>query len=1072
MFISLALRCRCSGLYSFPGAGTVVVRVWTFVVGVMLAGGGLAGYAQGTAPVGVAAGVASDVASEGVFDADRIAGWPIEGREWESLGLVLSTANEATVAAGGTGDGEADLADGRVGGDVGSGLSYGGMSSGQNAATLDGLSMEQNYRSVPRGSGRGATMGGAVTGASFGQGAVRSFRVMPSTYSAEFGGAAGAVTAIASRAGTDAWHGAAFALVRASAFAAVNPFSVVANYRDGVITDSLVKPEDTLVQVGGHASVPLGELLRVARLRKRLSMFASYEEQVRDDPAISSPAMADFYALTATQVAVLGVRGVTAAATNAALDYLDSLTGVVARSSTRGLGFLRLDEAASRRDHLVGTYVRNRFDSPAGSGFQSATNAVVNSGVGSVGDGTVAVDAVAVHWLHAFTPRFSHTLRGQFVRDLEFETPRAPLAQEPAISPGGYAPEVEIAPNGFTFGTPANLGRTAYPEEHRVQLADEFAWLRGRNRFTAGFDWSRIDDRIASFANADGTFLYDSGATGGKAGGLVDWITDYTFNVNASPNGACPTISNAYAMPPLPHYFCFRSFTQSFGAAQTEFVTHTMAGYVEDAFRARKDLQLTLGLRYEYTLLPLPQAPNEVLDAAMRAVAPQVVGSTASFPEDRNNWGPRVAVAWSPRGGRLMTAQLGYGIFYGRLAGTTVRSALADTAMSSSTLQVRIRPTTTALCPQVTNVQQGFGYPCAYDAVPPAAVAQTSATMMFAKNFRLPAVQRASLMLEREVGRHGFVRGEYAMAISTQLPGSLDLNVAPATSMAHFVLQGGDGWPGLRTGEVFAVPVYTARRLTQYGPDTAIVSNANATYHAATAEAELRGWHGLEMRGSFTFSRAVDYGPLVSGTPQTDGQFDPFSNGYDKGLSTLQFPERFSGDAVYRASVKRGPRLVREMVSGWRIVAIATAGSGAPYSYEISGGGYLSGGHESINGSGGATYLPTVGRNTLRLPARASVDLRVERGFEVRRGVRVSGFAEAFNLLNQRNLSRVETRAFLLETTAPPTCPAITGPTLVFQDAAAIACEGLTTPAFGAPTSSTNGVSREREMEFGVRLEF
>jgi len=60
----------------------------------------------------------------------------------------------------------------------------------------------------------------------------------------------------------------------------------------------------------------------------------------------------------------------------------------------------------------------------------------------------------------------------------------------------------------------------------------------------------------------------------------------------------------------------------------------------------------------------------------------------------------------------------------------------------------------------------------------------------------------------------------------------------------------------------------------------------------------------------------------------------------------------------------------------------------------------------------------------------------------------------------------------LLETTAPPTCPAITGPTLVFQDAAAIACEGLTTPAFGAPTSSTNGVSREREMEFGVRLEF
>jgi len=30
----------------------------------------------------------------------------------------------------------------------------------------------------------------------------------------------------------------------------------------------------------------------------------------------------------------------------------------------------------------------------------------------------------------------------------------------------------------------------------------------------------------------------------------------------------------------------------------------------------------------------------------------------------------------------------------------------------------------------------------------------------------------------------------------------------------------------------------------------------------------------------------------------------------------------------------------------------------------------------------------------------------------------------------------------------------------------------LTTPAFGAPTSSTNGVSRERELETGVRVEF
>jgi len=534
--------------------------------------------------------------------------------------------------------------------------------------------------------------------------------------------------------------------------------------------------------------------------------------------------------------------------------------------------------------------------------------------------------------------------------------------------------------------------------------------------------------------------------------------------VNSYPNGECRTAVGAAL-----HYFCYRSYTQSFGAAETAFVTHHLAVYAEDTWRLRGDLQLTFGGRYEYTLLPYPQNPNPVLDEDLQQLGARG-GLTASLPEDRNNLGPRLSVAWSPHGGKLLTAHLGYGMFYGRLPGTTVRSALVDTALPSTALQVRIRPTTITACPQTPTV--GFGYPCAYNAVPPAAVQQTTSAMVFASRFRLPAIQRATLELERAVGKHGFVRASYAMALSTQLPGSVDLNIAPSTATETFVLQGGVGKAGVQDGETFTVPLYTARRWTQYGPVTAITSNANATYHAATLEGTLRGWHGLEMRGSFTDSRAIDYAPQISGTPQTNGQFDPYSNGYDKGLSTLNFPRRFSGDAVYRAKFESGPKALRLALNGWRASAIAVAGSGPPYSYEISGGTYLSGGHETINGSGGATYLPTVGRNTLRLPARATVDLRLERGFAWRKGSRWSAFVEAFNLLNERNLTRVETRAFL------PGTPLIqpdgdTGPTpLVFQNAAAIATEGLTTPAFGQPTSSTSGVSRERQLETGIRLEF
>jgi hypothetical protein len=51
-------------------------------------------------------------------------------------------------------------------------------------------------------------------------------------------------------------------------------------------------------------------------------------------------------------------------------------------------------------------------------------------------------------------------------------------------------------------------------------------------------------------------------------------------------------------------------------------------------------------------------------------------------------------------------------------------------------------------------------------------------------------------------------------------------------------------------------------------------------------------------------------------------------------------------------------------------------------------------------------------------------------------------------------------------------CPATSATTLIFQDAAAIACEGQNSLPFGTPTSSTTGASREREVEIGLRARF
>ncbi len=929
------------------------------------------------------------------------------------------------------------------------GPSVNGLSPTANSTLLDGLSSTQNFHSSPR-----ASVGSPRTSATFGESATRSFQLQPRSFSAQ-NGSAGGLIAVTSRGQAMRLHGTAFALSRQSVLAATNPFSVVTHYNNGAITSQLIKPADSLVQAGAAAGFPLS---RVPYLwLQHASLFLSLEGQIRSSQVISTPATASFYTLTAEQLALLANRGVTAAAANNALNFLDSLTGAQARDASRLLSFARLDLVPAVKQQVTLGYIGNRFNSPTGSS-SGASAAVVPRGRASLAASILHVDALTGRWLYRLSPLAANELRGQFARDLEYETPHTPLPQEPAISVGGFAPQVSIAPNGFSYGTPSSIGRIAYPDEHRLQLADTFTLAHGRHLFTLGADWSRITDRIAAATNAEGTFLYDSGTTNGRDGGLVDWITDYTFNVHAYPNGACPSINAAI------HLFCFRSYTQGFSAASTRFATHELSAFAEDALRLPHSLSLTLGARYDYTLLPPPQNPNPALDQVLSSNGSPIAGATSVIPEDRNNIGPRVSLAWSPARGRILTARLGYGVFYGRIAGATVNAALTDTALASTARRIRITPSTITACPQVEN--QGFGYPCAYTTMPPSAVAQTTSALVFSNRFRLPSVQRATFSLEHST--HTFdLRAGYAMAVATQLPQSVDLNIAPSTTTASFILQGGDGMRGLNSGQTFAVPLYTARRTTAFGPISALVSNANATYHSFNAEARLHT-RGLQLRGSYTFAHAIDYGPQLSATPRTNGQFDPFTDAYDKSLSSLDVRDHFTGDLLLRSSLHRGPEAFRRTLSGWQVATIASAGSGAPYSYVLFGGNALSGGRVTINGSGGATYLPTLGRNTLRLPMRSRVDLRAGRGFALHEHVRLNAFAEAFNLLNTQSFSRVETRAFLVGTPAAPGAPT----PLIFQDAATVAAEGIATAPFGTPTSSTAGLSRERQIQCGLRIEF
>ena len=997
-------------------------------------------------PISLGVANLSSAAVAGVVTPGEIETLPVNGRRWQTFALLMPGVNV---------DPEGDGL-----------LSFRGVASTQNSSRVDGGDDDQSFGSVPRGTGTesgaevedaaeagvsgrvsvGSAAGGGGYGRhsgmayTFSQEAVREFRVSGQNYSALYGHAAGGIITTVSKSGTNELHGTGFYLARTSALAATNPFSIASNYVDGVTTSAAVKPHDLRQQFGGSVGG--------AAVRDKLFYFYAYDQQARDFPAISTPEDPNFYALTPTQQALLGNRGVTPAKINAALNYLDSLTGTIARRQNQTINFGKVDWQWSAQHRASVQYDRARSSSPAGV----RSSPVVDVGRASLGGTFAKVDAVLGRWIWLPTVRWSNDLRVQYGRDLEYEQVDAPLPQEPAVGPGGSAPEIAIGPDGFTYGSSPSLGRKTFPDETKVQLVDLVTWTRGRHQLQAGVDLSLVHDDIDALANMQGAFHYDSSTTAGHAGGLVDWITDYTFNVNAYPNGGCPSIVSAV------HDFCFRSYTQSFGQQAVAFDTQEWAGFLQDDWHVKPGLTVNAGLRYEYEFLPLPQQPNAVLDAAFGNI-----GATSVFPEDRDNFGPRLGVAWEPFGQGRGLVRVGYGLFYGRLPGATVRSALVDTALASSARHVLITPATVTNCPQVAN--QGFGYACAYVTTPPSAVTTTTSAMVFDRRFRLPAVQQGSLTVEREVGAGVIASATYLMNLDRQLPNSVDINIAPAKATKVFQLQGGTGAVGVQDGETFVVPFYSQRVNTSFGPVTDIVSNADASYNAMVLEARRRLRGGLEFRASWTWAKVIDYGQ-GGATPRTNAQFDPFNVLYDKGLSELNFPHKVLASAVWEPTLASERHWFRIAANGWTIAPLFVESSGRPYSLDIFGGTRLTGGHESINGAGGAVYLPTVGRNTLRLPDTGRLDLRVSRAMRVTERVRMRGSVDVFNLTNRVNYSAIMQRAFLVGTETNGVMP------LVFQNAATVAAEGLNVRPFGTFTAASTGQSPERQVQLGVRVEF
>ena len=246
-----------------------------------------------------------------------------------------------------------------------------------------------------------------------------------------------------------------------------------------------------------------------------------------------------------------------------------------------------------------------------------------------------------------------NNFRFQWSRDLE------------KISANGTAPSVTIT-NYMNYGLPNALPRPAFPDEHRLQFSDVLSMTHGNHTFKTGVDVNPIHELLINLFQGGGVYTYSG------ANGYSNWVADVTgINLGDGLTGR--------------HFTTFVQVTDPVtGVGKDDFYNTDFRGFFEDSWKVRPNLTLNLGVRYDLQLIPQPPKPN--------TATPLTTLYTSTINIDKNNFAPRIGMAWEVGKGTVVRA--GYGIFYAKTTNSTYYATRVENGVIQQTFNCN--PTT---CP-------------------------------------------------------------------------------------------------------------------------------------------------------------------------------------------------------------------------------------------------------------------------------------------------------------------------------------------------------------------------------------
>ncbi|MFV0387440.1 MAG: TonB-dependent receptor domain-containing protein [Pyrinomonadaceae bacterium] len=524
----------------------------------------------------------------------------------------------------------------------------------------------------------------------------------------------------------------------------------------------------------------------------------------------------------------------------------------------------------------------------------------------------------AIQLVSAFSANLLNEFRFQFARRNSQNLANANSGTGPSIVISGVA----------NFGSPEDQN-TVSPLEDMTQFQDNFTLTKGVHTMKFGGGLNSIYDMRRSGVYARYTFP-----------DLPTYVAAYT---GVNPRG-------------------YTEYREAFGNPEIEYRSQFWNFFAQDDWKVTPKLKLNYGVRYD--IYKIPDADSTSAYAGSR-----------NFKVDKNNFAPRLGVAYGLRDGKYSTIIRGSaGLYYDQPWLDMYRRALQNNG----------NPT-----------YYNFAFAPSNPASPN--FPNTLGSLPVGSTLPVQSIEAVSPDFDTMYAIHTNVQVEQGLTDDISVTvGYIHSNGRhiPVYSSVNRTLSGttlGDGRPIFNTAQ-------STRINTAFNNVLVAESVGNSTYNAMTLQLTKRFSKGYQFSANYTLSKSEDDAPeqnLVAAASYVVS--DPTNRSLDWGASLADQRHTFVLSFVGKPEFHFDSEVWNKVVNNNQIGIIATANSGEVYNVVST---------ADLNGDGfsGSDRPNGIRRNAGTTPAQFNVDFRYSRFVDFTERYKLEIFGEFVNLFNHNSI--------------------------------------------------------------------